>query len=388
MPGGGGVSVVASFIYKILVDSGRYEPELISFAVSSRDSASVRLLSPASWIQRPKIIKGTWEGKDFLHVGCYFSELEFQRYLPRRILTELLEKYDLIQVVSGAPTAGFAVTKAKKPVCIFVATTCKQERGSQMACAKRLTRARIAFMTRLNSSMDRRTVKRMSHVFAESEYTRQLLSEMVCKERLSIAPPGVDIDLFSPGGYRPDNYILSVGRFADPRKNVRMLLLAYYQLLQSIPSTPRLILAGETGPSAEDKALAASLGIADRVIILQNVQLEDLSRLYREASLFVLSSIEEGLGIVILEAMACGIPVIATRCGGPDTVIIDGKTGYLIPVGDVNALAKAMMRLLTDPELSRRMGEAGRNRVENHFSIQAAGKIYLEKYDELLSLEL
>jgi glycosyltransferase involved in cell wall biosynthesis len=106
--------------------------------------------------------------------------------------------------------------------------------------------------------------------------------------------------------------------------------------------------------------------------------------LYRQASVFVLPSNEEGLGIVILEAMASGLPVVSTRCGGPDTCVVEGETGYLIPVGDAEALAHRMQVLLEDRALGQWMGKAGRMLVEARFSIEAAGKAFLEVYDRLL----
>ena len=122
-----------------------------------------------------------------------------------------------------------------------------------------------------------------------------------------------------------------------------------------------------------------SLGISDYVKFRQNVLVEELARLYQGASLFVLSSDEEGLGIVILEAMASGLPVVSTRCGGPETAVVEGETGYLTPVGDARALADAMQHLLSHPELRQRLGRAGRQCVEERFSIEAAGKVYLGK---------
>ena len=93
----------------------------------------------------------------------------------------------------------------------------------------------------------------------------------------------------------------------------------------------------------------------------------------------------QGLGIVILEAMACGLPVVSTDCGGPATAIVPDKTGLLIPVGDAEALAGAMCALLEDPAQRIRMGAAGRRRVEERFSIERAGLVYLEVYRRLLT---
>ena len=80
--------------------------------------------------------------------------------------------------------------------------------------------------------------------------------------------------------------------------------------------------------------------------------------------------------------MASGLPVVSTRCGGPETAVVDGKTGFLTPIGDARALADAVEHLLDDTALARRMGQAGRQVVEERFSIKATGAVFLDSYDE------
>jgi glycosyltransferase involved in cell wall biosynthesis len=83
--------------------------------------------------------------------------------------------------------------------------------------------------------------------------------------------------------------------------------------------------------------------------------------------------------------MASGTPVVSTDCGGPSTLIKDGDTGVLVPTGDAAALADRMLHVLTHPDKAVAMGQAGRERVENEFSISAAGERFLRVYDELLA---
>jgi glycosyltransferase involved in cell wall biosynthesis len=177
-----------------------------------------------------------------------------------------------------------------------------------------------------------------------------------------------------------------VGRFGDPRKNVLLLFEAYRMLRERLPDAPGLLLVGECPPPG-DWATAEQWGIADWIDVQVDVPSEELPALYRQASLFVLPSNEEGLGIVLLEAMASGLPVVSTRSGGPETCVVEGETGYLTPVGDAEALASRMQTLLEDTDLRRHMGKAGRRMVETRFSIEAAGRPFLEVYDRLLGLE-
>ncbi len=118
-----------------------------------------------------------------------------------------------------------------------------------------------------------------------------------------------------------------------------------------------------------------------------NVPEDDLVELYQNASLFVLSSNEEGLGIVLLEAMASGLPVVSTDCGGTVTAVVPGETGYLTPVGDSEALATAMARVLGSVQLRKRFGRQGRERAETHFSLEVAGTRFLAIYDWLLGCQ-
>jgi len=98
--------------------------------------------------------------------------------------------------------------------------------------------------------------------------------------------------------------------------------------------------------------------------------------------LFVLPSRSEGISLTLLEAMACGLPIVATRVGGTPEVVLDGETGLLVPPGDPVALAQAILRIGRDPERGLRMGQAGRGRVEQQFDIRRMVADYEALYVE------
>jgi glycosyltransferase involved in cell wall biosynthesis len=162
-------------------------------------------------------------------------------------------------------------------------------------------------------------------------------------------------------------------------------LFEAYSLLRSRQAaTPALVLSGFVGPKAEDWDFADQLGILNSVYFREKPTTAELVKLYQDAALFVLASDEEGFGIVLLEAMSTGTPVICTRCGGPEDIISHGETGYLTPPNDPKALAKQMEELLAEPALREKIGDAGREVVARRFSLAAAGNAYLDKYDALL----
>jgi glycosyltransferase involved in cell wall biosynthesis len=367
-----------------MFESGRYAPDVISLAISSRDAASLRLLSPASWRRGVQVTSDTHQGVPYRHVGALLTEFEFQRYQPRPALTALLNQYDLVQVVAGTPAPALVTRAVHKPICLFIATMIQQERIAVLQRQKGWRWYWLRIMTEINAQIERIALQQIDYVFAESEYTRTLLSTFLPQDRVLLGIPGIDTLIFQPDAYQTDGYILAVGRFSDHRKNVRLLFDAYHRLRQNSTAGPRLVLAGAK-PLPQDWMYAESLGITPWIDMHADVSVAELADLYRGASLFVLSSDEEGLGIVILEAMASGLPVISTRCGGPETAVIEEETGCLTPVGDAPAMADAMRRLLADPALRQQMGQRGRQIAEERFSIAAAGKVFLDQYDALLA---
>src|SRR5438045_8382515 len=162
------------------------------------------------------------------------------------------------------------------------------------------------------------------------------------------APPGGDARRFTPSteprlAGRCD--ILCVGRLDDRRKNVGLLLEAFARLPDALRATSRLLLAGSAGPTPGFWLRAQALGLRDSVEFVASPGLEELVRLYQRAAVFALPSDDEGLGSVILGAMACGVPVVATRCGGPEGIITDATDGFLVPRGDAVPLAARLRAL-------------------------------------------
>lgn len=382
----GGVTGVALFLRDVLRDAEQYTPDVISLPRSARDPAGVQLTRPSTWARGVQVEEKTWHDIPYRHVGARGSEFEFQRYRPRPPLTEVLQRYDLIQIVAGTPPWAHVATHVDVPVALQVATLTTVERNGQSADDSMPLRLWRAGMTRIVSRMEREIPSLVDAIFVENAWMYDHFREKTDEDTVHFAPPGIDTEMYHPADSAEEmsDYILSVGRLGDSRKNVRLLFDAYHRLRQRIEDVPRLVLAGLSGPTERDWARAEALGIRDHVEMHEDVPEAELAALYRNAGLFVLSSDEEGLGLVLAEAMASGTPVVSTDCGGPSTLIDDGATGALVPTGDAQALADRMAHLLTHPTAAKAMGRAGRERVEEEFSVEAAGARFLRVYDELI----
>lgn len=192
----------------------------------------------------------------------------------------------------------------------------------------------------------------------------------------AIAPMPVNTSLFAPAsGPRNKDEILFVGRLNE-QKGIRFLLDA----LAAMRQRARLTVIGEGPDAATLRRQATALGMADRVSWNGNVPREDLARLYQQAAVLAMPSLDEGLGLVAVEAQLCATPVVAFASGGAPDVISDGSSGLLVPPGDVRALAAALDRVLADPSLQRSLGEAGRAQALMNFSPETAAGRYAALY--------
>ena len=158
-----------------------------------------------------------------------------------------------------------------------------------------------------------------------------------------------------------------VGHFAD-HKGHRYLVEAVPAILRRFPDI-KVVLVGEGELRSEVEAQVNRLGIVKSVIFTGFRT--DISSILASFDLFVLPSHLEGLCTSVMDAMAVGLPVVATRTGGVPEVVEDGETGLLVPPRDPDALADGVLRMLNDPGLRYRMGQAGRRRVLDHFSADA-----------------
>jgi glycosyltransferase involved in cell wall biosynthesis len=233
---------------------------------------------------------------------------------------------------------------------------------------------------------------REGHLFlcASSFIRQKLLDSGFPDSRTHTHYIGVDCRTLRPRGHLEEQpLILHVARLVEV-KGTRYLLRAFARLARTHDPV-RLLIIGDGPLRRSLHALAASLGVQDRVEFQGALPHAQVLASMRRAAMLVLPGIrtatgrEEGLGMVLLEAAASGVPLIGSRVGGIPECIVDGKTGFLVPERDVEALARRMAELLDDPARRHGMGAAGRALIEERFDIDRQTAALERFYDAVLA---
>jgi len=267
-------------------------------------------------------------------------------------------------------TRGLAVTLVSKVFQVPYAVLCH---GADLGLAR---------ISKTDGCAVRGVLRHADMVIANSAFTARVVRERAsCGRPLEILNPGVDTDRFNPHcdtaqvtsryGLSGRRAILSVGRLV-PRKNHAAVLHALPSIIEKVPDAVYLI-AGE-GPEKERlRALAATLGVNDFVVFAGFVPDADLPALYCASECLVMPSLEsageyEGFGIVFVEAGACGKPVIGSRSGGIADAVVDGETGLLLDPANAENVKEAVLHLLENADVARRIGAKARRRAVEKLS--------------------
>jgi len=244
-----------------------------------------------------------------------------------------------------------------------------------------LLRARTALMT-----------VPMTQVIAISEFVKeQLLKAGVPREKIIVRYLGVDIHRFTPDAaareawrkefaLRPDEIILSTVSYLRPFKNPDLLVHACREL-KARNLKARLFVAGDGEMLPQLKNLTRELDVNDYIYWLGNVA--DPKTLLQASDVFLLASTGEAFGLVLAEAMACGVPVVGSRSGSLPEVVKDGETGILFTPYDFRGLADAIALLEKNPTLKRSMGKTSIDRVGQLFNVEQAVRETLTIYEKI-----
>jgi glycosyltransferase involved in cell wall biosynthesis len=257
-------------------------------------------------------------------------------------------------------------------------------------------RSRVAnrFMRKL-ANLEAETAEDATLIVTISRYSLEKIQRhyRVDASKVRIAPNGVDVEKFKPisnvgavrehFGLGDEPCVLFVGSLI-PRKGLSFLVEAAKKIVAEYPAT-KFLIVGEGPQKKELTAALQAVNLLGNFMFIGNVKEDLLVALYNCADVFVLPSIQEGQGIVLLEAQASGKPVVAFDVGGVKEAVRDGETGFLAKRGSVDALADALLKLLLDKTLREKMGASGRKFVSENFTWDICAQKVLNVYREVLS---
>jgi L-malate glycosyltransferase len=248
---------------------------------------------------------------------------------------------------------------------------------------------RVDFRLRTNT-LSRYKHRQVQRFICPSDAIRRILqADGLEADRLVTVHEGIDLDhvaaapplsLHEVFGLPAGSPVVVNVAAMVPHKGQRYLLDAMAQVVRAVPEARLVVLGeGELRPSLARQI--DQLGLGGRVL-LPGFRSDVLS-LLKTCDVFVLSSVQEGLGTSLLDAMACARPIVATHAGGIPEVVLDGETGLVVPPRDADALAAALIDVLTDDARARRLAASGFDRVRTRFSVERMVQDTLRVYDQL-----
>lgn len=300
-------------------------------------------------------VKGSWSAKAAL-AGFLAAELRSSLAARRSFDADVIHAHWWFP--SGVAGAGLARVTGTPMITTL--------HGTDVRMARSFPASRAAFRSVLKSSAQVTTV---------SAWLASQVREIAPGVEPLVAPMPAATETFTPGGSRESSRFLFAGRL-NRQKGLDHLLRAF----ASMKELAMLDVVGEGNDEQSLRLVASQLGVSDRVVFHGQLVRDRLVHMYQKATAVVVPSIDEGLGLVAVEALLCEAPVIAFRSGGLVDVIENERTGILVTPGDTAELAAALDRVLTDAGSLTTMARAGRQRAMHAFSPEAAAERYATIY--------
>lgn len=376
-PVGGGAAVATAALAQGLAERGVVVDVVTAGAGSNSEGQATQL---AGEVERPGLtvyrVKSRRRGVHEAGMGDAASYLVAAFPVIRQLLRT--HSYSAVHVFFSLPTGALLPFLDLRGTPVVVSL-----RGSDVPGYDPHNRA-LQVVHRVLAPLTRWIWRRADRVVALSDSLGQLALHTLPALRYSVVPNGVDLKLFrpaeSPGRIRPGPIrCLAVARLVE-RKGLANLLGALALLERG---RFELEIVGGGADERVLRELAVRLGVANEVRFMGALPRAEVAQRYREADLFTLPSSAESFGNVFAEALASGLPVVATAVGGIPDLVEHGTNGLLVPPGDVSALAKAIHYLGEDPELRRQMSQRNRTKAEAALEWSQVTRRYLSFYEAI-----
>lgn len=299
--------------------------------------------------------------------------LYFNNFIAGKKWKNTLRKLPYGLVIGGTPAAGGIAFAAEIDYGMWIGTTVRDEYRiitiKEEIKNKQYSRVLNKLLIRINNNLEAAVLRKAKYIICQSTFMRDCVMKdynIECK-RVYYLPFPCEIKQIGGKKYNYNGpVLLGVGRVDDSRKNYSFLLKAFKYLIKNHPRS-RLRIVGSISFDSAIIQESVDLGISSYVTFLGEISSADLRKEYENADIFVLTPRQEGLGIVFLEAMSYGLPVVSTKCGGSEGIIRDGVHGYLIEQKDVAGFIRAIGNIMESKSVYEEMSyQAGKYIQENH----------------------
>ena len=382
---GGGVLSSLKVVYAF---AERYfSPQVFCLSFLPPVAMSLRNLRLSSSIRETVI-----DGIPCVEIGARFSRFEPGLYwLTKDLWQQVLAPYRYVFVTGGTPHIAHPAVLLNKKFILWLASTYFDDRKHRLQTASLVDRVVEKINHPLMDIAERQILERASVLLPISSYTKKLCSDVLGFERsnVRVCPvPVTNVHAVDRIKFPELLHVIAVGRFTDPRKNFNMLLAVCEQLL----STDDRFCVDIVGvcPDNNQDALRLSLLFQTRIIFHGFVEQKKLDALYAHAFASVITSEQEGLGIVGLDALSWGVPVVATRCGGVSDYVKPGISGFLTEPHDVLEMVAALKFLANNPQQYTMLSSGALKLVQSCFSKESVETRFawalMQAYPELVDV--
>jgi glycosyltransferase involved in cell wall biosynthesis len=362
---------------------------ILKLAASLRDeNIDVSVVAPAGeGLPASEVIGGVPVHR-FRYAPRRFQKLAYTGYMADEVRRSLSAKFALLGFLGSEFASGARIRREFQPDLVhahwwfpggLVGTWIAALAGLPLVTTLHGTDVRLAKGASLARPLFRHVLSHSSAVTTVSEWLATEASAIVPRVKPVVAPMPVSTELFVPGNGRQEGRLLFVGRL-NAQKGIEGLLEA----MARMRTTASLDVIGGGPDAGTLKDRAQALGIGGRVRWHGALPQPRLAEFYRTAAALVVPSLGEGFGMVAVEAQLCETPVVAYDSGGLADSIADGSTGYLVPPGDIDALARSLDRVLADPSRAD-VGRAGRQSALARFAPESAARRYAQVYRSVLA---
>lgn len=302
---------------------------------------------------------------------------------PKKKWKETLDQFDLFFCVAGSAHPGMPLLKYKKPYAIWIATPYLDDRVDRVKDYSFFQKLIEKITLPIAIKQEKRILRKAKKVLALSNYTRDKLEVYyrINAENMVVVPYPIKTDVFKPDNSDKKDKIIRViftGRYNDKRKNISLLISAFKKALEHEKNL-ELLLVGEK-PGDMVLALMEDEQLKHKIRCIERLEKDELIKACQQSDIFALPSYQEGLCISALEAMSCGLPIISTRCGGPEQYVKNGENGFLVDNDNLPQFTEALIQLVSNDEMRRKFSKNARNHIEQLYSF----KIIQEKFLNVL----